>query len=101
MIPSPRKGHGDLIDSFQFTMETSRKEEIIIHLYHKLGMVEATRELQVLTYLTILPILLCIPIMCSNIDYSYQGVTGNNLPSKVAVKINKSMKLQNQHVNVT
>ena len=66
MKPSPRQGHGDLIDSFQFTMETSRKEEIIIHLYHKLGMVEATRELQVIiTYLTYLTILLCIPIMCS------------------------------------
>ena len=68
MKPSPRQGHGDLIDSFQFTMETSRKEEIIIHLYHKLGMVEATRELQVIiTYLTYLTILLCIPIMCSKI----------------------------------
>ena len=68
MKPSPRQGHGDLIDSFQFTMETSRKEEIIIHLYHKLGMVEATRELQVIiTYLTYLTILLCIPIMRSKI----------------------------------
>lgn len=35
-----------LKNKYQFTMETSRKEEIIIHLYHKLGMVEATRELQ-------------------------------------------------------